>query len=217
MNKIKNIIDEIYYERKRIIIYIIVGLLLISCFIFYNHKEYEEEEEIVPSLKTIDKEEEKIEEPKKIYVDIKGEVKNPGCYEVQDGLRVKDVIDLAGGVLDSASTDNINLSTKVYDEMVLVISKKEEVTTIQNKDAIIVQDKKEYVNSNTIQSANGKVSINNAGVEELCTLNGIKEARAKKIIEYRNANGPFKSIDEIKNVSGIGESIFEKIKINITL
>ena len=62
-----------------------------------------------------------------------------------------------------------------------------------------------------------KVSLNNATVEELMTLSGIGEAKAKEIIEYRNTNGPFKTIEDLKNIPGIGESIFAKIKENITI
>ncbi len=215
MDKIKNILDEIYYERMKILVFIIIGLAILSCILIKNNNEVDEE------IVTIEKDiEEKIEEPPKVlYVDIKGEVVNPGCYEVQEGLRVKDVIELAGGILEDASTDNINLSTKVYDEMVIVIGKKEEVKIVQNSNDISINENKSSINnnSNITRSTNRKISINNASIEELCTLNGIKEARAQKIIDYRNNNGPFKNIEDIKNVSGIGDSIFEKIKDDITL
>ena len=217
MNKIKDILDTIYYERKKILIFIIILLSIGSYFIVNNNKNknsiIEEDEPIIENTKKEEKKEELINN--KIVVDIKGEVNNPGCYEVDSELRVKDIITLAGGLKEDASTDDINLSSKIFDEMVIVINKKEEVVVpIQTTKDIIVNNS---TNISDSVKTTGKVSINNGTVEELCTLNGIKEARANKIIEYRNTNGPFKNIEEIKNVSGIGESIFAKIKDHITL
>lgn len=214
MNKIKDLVDNLYYERKKIIIFLFILFTVLSYFLFNAEKTiaYEEDIEEVEITK------EPIEEEKKeakVMVDIKGEVNNPGCYEVSKDLRVQDIIELAGGLKEGASTDNINLSSKIFDEMVIVINKKEDVVTaVETTPKVTVNNSSPSVSVNVTP---GKVSINTAGVEELSTLNGIKEARAKKIIEYRETNGPFKSIEEIKNVSGIGDSIFAKIKDSITL
>ena len=215
MNKIKDLFDNLYYERKRILIFLFILFTVLSYFLFNAEKTvaFEEEEEDVEKIEV---KEAPVKEETKVMVDIKGEVNKPGCYEVDENLRVQDIIELAGGLKEGALTDDINLSSKIFDEMVIVINKKEEVV-----------DKVETIPKVSVNSANqsstvnkvvpGKVSINTAGVEELSTLNGIKEARAKKIIEYRETNGPFKALEDIKNVSGIGESIFAKIKDNITL
>ena len=215
MNKIKDLFDNLYYERKRILIFLFILFTVLSYFLFNAEKTvaFEEEEEDVEKIEV---KEAPVKEETKVMVDIKGEVNKPGCYEADENLRVQDIIELAGGLKEGASTDDINLSSKIFDEMVIVINKKEEVV-----------DKVETIPKVSVNSANqsstvnkvvpGKVSINTAGVEELSTLNGIKEARAKKIIEYRETNGPFKALEDIKNVSGIGESIFAKIKDNITL
>lgn len=151
-----------------------------------------------------------------------------------------DAINLAGGLAENADTININLSKKLTDEMYIVIYTKEEIYNYKknneeskevkcasfecicpdvNNNACITNnsnnEQKEDKNEN--QAINGKVSINTATKEELMTLTGIGEAKADAIISYRNENGLFENIEDIKNVSGIGDSIFEKIKDNITL
>ena len=215
MNKIKDLFDNLYYERKRILIFLFILFTVLSYFLFNAEKTvaFEEEEEDVEKIEV---KEETVKEETKVMVDIKGEVNKPGCYEVDENLRVQDIIELAGGLKEGASTDDINLSSKIFDEMVIVINKKEEVV-----DKVETSPKVSVNSANQSSTVNkvvpGKVSINTAGVEELSTLNGIKEARAKKIIEYRETNGPFKALEDIKNVSGIGESIFAKIKDSITL
>ena len=214
MEKFKDIIDKLYYERKKILIISILVMLSLSIFIFYRNEDKKEEISLV-------KEEPKKEEvfvENKIIVDIKGEVKNPGCFEVSDALRIKDVIDLAGGLTENADTSNINLSSKVHDEMVIIIDKKEDVKeVINNEESVKVETKTNNTKTTTTTKTTGKISINKASVKELTTLSGIGEAKAKKIVDYREKNGPFKSIDDIKKVSGIGEAIFAKIKDYITL
>lgn len=156
-----------------------------------------------------------------IFVDVKGEVNNPGVYEVSNGFRVIDVIEKAGGFTDEAVTDNINLSKKLKDETVIIIpsnSKNYENITIENDYEIDsdygIIDTNESENS---ESLVGLVNLNTASLEELMSLNGIGETKAKAIIEYRDTSGGFKSIEDIKNVSGIGESTYENIKNNITV
>ena len=156
-----------------------------------------------------------------IFVDVKGEVNNPGVYEVSNGFRVIDVIEKAGGFTDEAVTDNINLSKKLKDETVIIIpsnSKNYENITIENDYEISgdygIIDANESENSESLVVL---VNLNTASLEELMSLNGIGETKAKAIIEYRDTNGGFKSIEEIMNVSGIGESTYEKIKENISV
>ena len=208
MNKIKDIFDYIYYERSKILIMAVILLIVIPYFLFMRSEDVVIEDDLIKE-EALEVKELKTDQ---VTIDIKGEVNSPGCYKIDSDKRVIDVIELAGGLKETASTDDINLSSKVYDEMVIVIKKKEEVSAV-----IESSNKSTITSSQTINKPSGKVSINTAGIDELITLNGIKEARAKKIIEYRESNGPFKSIEEIKNVSGIGEGIFAKIKDYITL
>lgn len=155
---------------------------------------------------------------KKLMVDIKGQVKNPGTYEVDLGTRVIDVINIAGGLTAISDTSLINLSKKVFDEMVIIVYSKDEVLNMNNNKQDI---KNEVENNASIEDSNSSVNniinINTASVNELTTLSGIGEAKAQDIINYRESNGGFKTIDEIMNVTGIGESLFAKIKENITV
>lgn len=220
MNKIKSIFDRLYYERKKIIIISILTILLISIFLFYkseNNKEIKSKDIVIEKEEQKETVKEEVKE-KKVMVDIKGEVNSPGCYEVSEDLRVKDVIDLAGGLTKEADTSSINLSSKIKDEMVIVIDKKGEVNKRVESDVSV--NTKPTTSKQTVTVATkptGKISINKGTIKELTTLTGIGESKAKKIIEYREKNGSFSKIEDIKKVSGIGESIFAKIKDDITL
>ena len=172
---------------------------------------------------------------KTVFVDVKGAVNAPGVYELEDGKRIIDAINLAGGLSDNANTINLNLSKKLTDEMYIVVYTKKEISEFKknsiskeitcasnecicpdsNNDACI--NKSSSLENKSNDGLNSKVSINNASKEELMTLSGIGEAKADAIISYRQENGSFKSIEEIKNVSGVGDSIYEKIKDYITL
>lgn len=164
----------------------------------------------------------------KIKVDIKGYINTPGLYEIEEGKRIQDIITLAGGLQEGADTSTINLGKKVTDEMVIIIYSKEEInnyietktkekekleacccqTEIRN-DACITAPKEEI--------SDKKISLNTASKEELMTLPGIGESKADDIISYRNTNGNFEKIEDIMNIAGIKESIFEKIKSYLTL
>jgi len=166
----------------------------------------------------------------KIKVDIKGYVKTPGVYELDEGAIINDLIKLAGGLKKNGTTDNINLSKKLTDETMVVILSKSELkkqNSAEVKSSTNVTTSSEITQNNTTISessstpetnsvVNTKISINNANQTELMTLSGIGEKTALKIIEYRTQN-PFKTIEDIKNVSGIGDSLFEKIKDYITI
>lgn len=158
-----------------------------------------------------------------IKIDIKGEVKKPGVYEVTENMNVNDAIKMAGGLKKGASTDNINLSKTLKNEMVIIISKKlKENTknTIKNEalpsSSEVIGELKNSDTNNIQNDSNKLISLNKGSLDELMTIPGIGEQKAKQIIEYRNSNA-FTSIEDIKNVSGIGESLFEKIKDYITI
>ncbi|MBE6160743.1 MAG: hypothetical protein E7158_00780 [Firmicutes bacterium] len=181
-----------------------------------------------------------------IKVDIKGFVKKPNVYEIKNGANVSDLINIAGGLAKNATTDNINLSRKLEDQMVIRIANKNElkkkdnheisecvckninvekcsenaITKIDGNDInAIITDNEESTNniSNTNIEDNTIVSLNTSSKEKLMTLPGVGESKAIAIIEYREKNNGFKNIEEIKNVSGIGDALFEKIKDNISL
>ena len=162
--------------------------------------------------------------PKTVYVDIKGAVNNPGVYEVDYGSRIIDAIITAGDLREDADTSVLNLSKKVTDEMYIIVYTKDEIMAYKDKmipaKTIVKEIEKRIIcpdenndaclnqNNNSIST---KVNINNASKEELQSIPGIGESKADLIVEYRN-NNSFESIDDIKNVKGIGDSLYGKIK-----
>ena len=163
-----------------------------------------------------------------IYVDVKGSVSNPGVYKLEYKSRVIDAIKASGGITDEANTRFINLSKQLEDGDVIVVYSKKEINDAKKDNVVYVETPcvceevkndacyKEEITSNN-SNTNGKININIATLEELKTLSGIGDAKANAIIEYRNKNGNFKSIEDIKNVSGISETVYSKIKENITV
>ncbi|MBN1040978.1 MULTISPECIES: helix-hairpin-helix domain-containing protein [Clostridium] len=150
--------------------------------------------------------EEKIKD-KNIVVEIKGEVKTPDVYELNDESIVKDVIEIAGGLTEEADISNINRAQKL---------KNHELIYIHNKNQV-KEDLSYSQNIVTKSDSSGKININCAQLEELKNLNGIGEAKAKRIIEYRENIGTFNSVEDIKNIDGIGEKSFEKLKEQIEI
>lgn len=158
-------------------------------------------------------------EEKWIYVHVCGCVKNPGLYTFAAGIRAGDAVEHAGGFTGKADTSAVNLAEALSDGMQLYIPSVEE--TEEGRDS------GSYGQSSTGDAASGQtkeseedpsmVNINTAGPEELMTLSGIGEARAQAILSYREENGDFSTIEDIKNVSGIGEGIFDRIKNMITV
>lgn len=171
-------------------------------------------EEISKKEEVLDSKEDTIEQIDDIYyVDVKGEVKNPGVYKIEKGKRVFDAIKLAGGVLKDGDTSLINLSMKVIDEMVIYVRNKKEVDLCNDiilNDAEISSDSSDKVESK-------KININTADKTTLLSIPSIGSVKAEAIIEYRNKNGNFKKIEDIKNVSGIGDAVFQEIKDYITV
>lgn len=216
------------YKKQIIIISIILILLSISGYFIYINIPKKEEIKISKEEPIKNTKPEKVEE-KKYKVDIKGQINNPGIYEVVISSRVIDVINLAGGLTVNADTSVINLSKKVIDEMVIIVYSKEEVTNFKKTKEIeqqvqnqcIQKDENSLKNDACISSNNNistnKISINNASKEELMTLPGIGESKAKDIVDYRTKNGPFKKLEDLKNIPGIGENVYNNLKENITL
>ena len=220
-----------YRYRKQIILGISLVIVLattISSIIYFYEPKKEKKIEKVAVEKI--KKETKKEDTEKLYmVDIKGEVISPGIYELPSTSRVIDVINKAGGLTDIADTSVINLSKKIEDEMVIIIYSEYEVNnwlkTKQEEDYL--QEKCQNsedskiendacISDNAIENNETLININTATKEELMTLSGIGETKALAIISYREKT-PFTSIEDIKNVSGIGDSTYNEIKDYITV
>ena len=135
-----------------------------------------------------------------LYVYVCGAVTNPGVYTVPEGSRIVAAIEAAGGFLPEAAWEAVNLAAPVYDSM-----------------QIVVPDMADYVKvqEDQVRQEDGRVNLNTATVEALCSLNGIGEAKAEAILAYREEIGSFRSIEQIKEVSGIGDSLFHQIKDKI--
>lgn len=144
-----------------------------------------------------------------IYVYICGAVAEPGVYQIEEGSRLFELIDLSGGMLESADTTSQNLARVLQDGEKIQILTEEEVNEQSKRGATI--------STGDIGQQHGLVNINTATVQELTSLTGIGESRALAIIAYREEKGLFKSIDGIKKVAGIKEGLFEKIKNKITV
>lgn len=160
---------------------------------FSNHKS----DRIDNEEKNDDKQDENI------FVDVKGAVKNPGVFETTKDKRIKDLIDVAGGLLDDADTSTLNLSQKVKDQMVIYVLKHGEKP-------------KQMSEIGTTSSSSGEViNINTANKEQLMKISGVGKTKAEAIIEHREKNGDFKKKEDITKVRGIGKATFEKIKDKI--
>lgn len=148
-----------------------------------------------------------------IVVHVTGEVINPGIVRVKDTSRIIDVIEAAGGTTQEADLSKINLAYVVEDGIKIYVPsiKDEEVNEYVTSDSgkgVIENDKSNNSSSNNTL----KININTATSEELQKIPGIGQAIANRIISYRNENGKFSNIEELKNVSGIGDSKFNNIK-----
>ena len=168
-----------------------------------NVSQVDNEQSFVSGLKVYEKE--------KIFVEIKGEVFNPDVYELDEGSRVKDLISISGGITEKGDISNINQARELVDGECIVVMSKEEILNVNG-------NLNESFNSNSLSKESGQdnlININTATKEELKTLNGIGDSIADSIIKYRQENGKFKNIEEIKNVSRIGDKIFEKIMDSI--
>lgn len=225
MENIKYILEK---YKKIIIIVLIILFILIGLIVSFFSKtkdeiEYTEYENIIDIEKKL---ESNNEEEKKVKVDIKGFIKNPGVYELSSESRVLDVINAAGGLLENANTEYLNLSRKLTDEMVIIIYSNDEINQLDEENSKLENnaniDKDNIVNNisssdSTETNSENVISLNTGTISELMTLKGIGESKAKLIIEYREINGGFKSIEELKNIKGIGESTYSKIKEYIKL
>lgn len=151
--------------------------------------------------------------PASIFVDICGAVASPGVYELKEGARLFEVIEMAGGLLSTADDTMINRAEVLSDGRKIQIFTKDE---IQEQKITVAKNFTQGTES-TADPGNGKVNINTADVTLLTTLPGIGESRARDIIAYRDEHGGFSSIEDIMNVNGIKEGTFHKFKDMITV
>lgn len=159
-----------------------------------------------------------------IFVHLCGAVKEPGVYEVESGSRLYEVLKRAGGLKEEACDTYLNQAQVLTDGSQIYVPTKEEVASGAVENDLSSQgegakssEASENGEKEDETSASDKVNINSADINELMTLPGIGEAKAKAIMEYRESNGGFRSIEELMNISGIKEGVFNKIKDSITV
>lgn len=212
-------------NKKTIIFISIIIIFIVGIYYFFiRDKEYIESYDNFNILNNIEegtKEEEfknkisETEDKEKIIVYIAGAVKNEGIYELDENSRIADSIEKAGGLTEDANINNINLAYVLEDGMKVYIPKKSDNNEVEDDTNIYVskENGNTSASKNTNSDAqNSKININTATQAQLETLPGIGASIATKIINYRKENGKFTCIEDIKKVSGIGDSKYEKIK-----
>lgn len=203
-------------KKQKIVLIIIISIITLGvayyAYIMKTNDEFNVEEQSLEIENTTEENNEAKEEKSKIIVHVSGAVKNEGIVELEEKARVADAIEAAEGVTEDAYMRNINLASLLEDGMKVYIPTKEEVMQKEENSDYIIGSNNIIENNNVESKKSGKVNINTATKEELDTLPGVGELTANKIISYREENGKFKSIEEIKEVSGIGDSKFEQIK-----
>ncbi|MED4907514.1 helix-hairpin-helix domain-containing protein [Brevibacillus centrosporus] len=155
--------------------------------------------------------------PAPLYVDVKGDVKQPGLYPLDAGMRVADAIAKAGGANPTADLAQINLAAPLVDGTAIVIPVKESSPAAGPVNLSAPAYAANGKNTSNASSSDQTVSLNSATAEELMTLPGIGEARAKAIMQYREEKGSFRALEELKSIEGIGDKLYERIAPRIRI
>ncbi|WP_419726539.1 helix-hairpin-helix domain-containing protein [Terrisporobacter petrolearius] len=202
-------------NKKKIIVFIFIILMCPVGLIIKDKLQSKEnvyvltEDDNQPEKTTEEKELKKEESVtnKKITVYISGEVSKPGIVSLNEGERLATAVQKVGGTTKKADLDGVNMAIKVQDEMHYIIPK---IGAVDKHNATQVVKEGDV---NQVESSKAsQININTATIEELDTLPGVGEATANKIVNHRGESGDFKSIEEIKNVNGIGDKKFEDMK-----
>lgn len=217
-------------HRKKRKLFCMVVVLMLLMFVGCGSKEDKSEETVVlldeeseketaseeeAEQKSAQEEETKNQqktEPETIVVYVCGEVQKEGVVTLPAGSRIYQAIEMAGGVTEEAEASWLNLAEVLTDGVRIYVPGKEEVS-----EGELAIPEGTGNSTGTSEASDGLVNLNQASKEELMTLPGIGEAKAEAILQYRTEHGTFSSIDEIKNISGIKDGVFEKIKDKITV
>jgi len=151
-----------------------------------------------------------------LAVHVVGGVARPGIYYLPEGARVQDALSAAGGLLTTAETTNVNLAQRVEDGQKIIIPCKDDSCPVDATTLDLPSDGGEAGDSGAVINSGELLDVNLATLEELDSLPGIGPSTAQKIIDYREANGPFFVVEDLLNVSGIGETTLENIRNLIT-
>lgn len=219
MNNIKTYIEILKEYKWQIALPAAAGLLMATFLIFSQPAksdqtgltDFPQTEQTSSSQEQLEEvSTEESEEPSQLVVDVKGAVEKPGLYTLEVGSRVNDAVEAAGGLTSQADPKSINLAQKLSDEAVVyVASKDENISVVASTTASSAMSPEEKSTS--------LVNLNTATEADLQTISGIGAKRAADIIAYREANGGFKSVDDLNNVSGIGDKTMESIRPYVTV
>jgi competence protein ComEA len=209
--------------KKKMIMAIAAIIIAISGYYFFVQAEKKQVEkdplfaEMGQQDKELIKEEVAKSEPAIIKVDVKGAVRTPGVFIAKLGDRVIDLIAAAGDFTKDADADKVNLAQLVEDQMVIYVPRAGE-EAVELADAASASTGGAVATTSTTGSSSGnQVNLNTATQAELETLPGIGPSKAIAIIEYRETTGKFQQIEDLKNISGIGDKTFEKLQDSITV
>ncbi|MBC2254279.1 ComEA family DNA-binding protein [Listeria ivanovii] len=192
-------------QIKKLKNYILIIVAVIFAGLVYLCMPDKETEEVTTNAATIAEvkaDTEQVNEAKYVYIDIKGAVRSPGVYKLPLDARVQDVVKTAGGLTEEAESSKLNLAEKLKDEMSIYVYKKGEQGSETST------SRSEQAGEKTEE----KININTASTSNLQTVPGIGESKATAIIEYREKEGLFQTIEDLQNVTGIGEKTIEKLK-----
>ncbi|HEM4386622.1 helix-hairpin-helix domain-containing protein [Streptococcus suis] len=219
MDTIKTYIEMLKEYKWQIALPAVAGLLLTTFLIFSQPAKSDQTgltdlpqtEQTSNSSELVEETSTEVsEEPSQLVVDVKGAVAKPGLYTLEADARVNDAVEAAGGLTSQADPKSINLAQKLSDEAVVyVASKDENISVVASTTASSAMSQEEKNTS--------LVNLNTATEADLQTISGIGAKRATDIIAYREANGGFKSVDDLNNVSGIGDKTMESIRPYVTV
>ncbi|WP_105156836.1 helix-hairpin-helix domain-containing protein [Streptococcus suis] len=219
MDKIKTYIEMLKEYKWQIALPAVAGLLMAMFLIFSQSAksdqtgltDFPQLEQTSSSSELVEETSaEASEEPSQLVVDVKGAVVKPGLYTLEAEARVNDAVEAAGGLTSQADPKSVNLAQKLSDEAVVYVASKDENISVVASTTTSSAMSQEEKNTNL-------VNLNTATEADLQTISGIGSKRAADIIAYREANGGFKSVDDLNNVSGIGDKTMESIRPYVTV
>ena len=242
MDKIKELGTRIIEDRRTVKILAVI-IVVVTAFLFFGPKgknenvTLENKKDEISSGKAsetandggngeVAEESDKEKETQgggKIFIDIAGEVKNPGVYEVTSDSRIFEAIEKAGGLTEKADTTNVNQAETVKDGQKISIPKKGATAQSsggsggESSQTTSAPASNAQTSAGTDPASGTKININSADSSQLQTINGIGPSTAEKIIRYRTSKGAFKSIDDLKKVDGIGDKKLEKLRPYVTI
>ena len=215
----QKMMDYILHHREKTLKYLVAFLFILIALFILLGKNGDEElliegRENTSTVEQLAAEEslEENPEPKEIFVHLSGAVNKPGVLKLSEGTRVYEAVEMAGGLEVDADSSGINLARTLQDEERIHIPREGE---IQTNPVQYANPATQSIGGETRQS--GLININTADSASLQTLTGIGPSTAEKILDYRQSSGPFRSIEQIKEVSGIGEKTYQKFKDKICI